>query len=468
MNADLLKMLDLDGRDTPNANGLGIKAGGSATKSAASATCLSLDSWGMRRGRDCLERSEQMQKALGADGGAIEAAADFHGAAFEYNPKLNESCTDKARHDFMKTMLESPDYRGLHKHTRLNPTYAEIAATAFAERFGEYRKESEKTPPAKPGKPGRPGDEIAKEVATMGAVGQAIQQASQDVDEAQESSAAFGMGPGSPGSNDPKAIAALYKRVRSDPTLRRIVDLAGRFRRLAQSKQRAKAIHGYDDMVGVVQDGDVGRILPHELAMLTQQEFELDVLRRIAERQVMCREYKGTEPVAKGPIIPCIDQSSSMRSHGKLETSMALALTMAYIARLQKRWCCLVAWADRGSIRTLPLPPGRWDENALMDWLCHFFNGGTEPPLREMPSIYAQTKAPVGTTDILMITDGVCSVDESEQRLFTDWKVQAKARMTTLVIGCNSGGDIEVVSDEVFHLDSLTVESAAVQKAVSL
>jgi hypothetical protein len=55
------------------------------------------------------------------------------------------------------------------------------------------------------------------------------------------------MGPASPGSNDPRALATLYRQVRSNKTLRRICELAGRYRRVAMSRQRQKATHGLDD-----------------------------------------------------------------------------------------------------------------------------------------------------------------------------------------------------------------------------
>ena len=59
-----------------------------------------------------------------------------------------------------------------------------------------------------------------------------------------EAVAALGMGPGSPGSNDPRAIAGLFRRVRKDPVLKRVCTLAGRYRRVAQSRQRRKLAHG--------------------------------------------------------------------------------------------------------------------------------------------------------------------------------------------------------------------------------
>ena len=91
--------------------------------------------------------------------------------------------------------------------------------------------------------------------------------------------------------------------------MRRICELAGRYRRLAQSRQRQKATHGVDDVVGVVLDGDVGRLLPHELAKLADDDLSEDAMRRLVERQLMCRQYQATEPVARGPVIVCTEPS---------------------------------------------------------------------------------------------------------------------------------------------------------------
>ena len=92
---------------------------------------------------------------------------------------------------------------------------------------------------------------MAKEMAALRAVGKAVAEARKEVDELKDACAALGLGPGQPGANDPRAIAELFKRVRTDPALRRICELAGRFRRVAQSKQRMKTAHGLDDVVGV-------------------------------------------------------------------------------------------------------------------------------------------------------------------------------------------------------------------------
>src|ERR1019366_6181779 len=145
-------------------------------------------------------------------------------------------------------------------------------------------------------------DPVAAEMDTLRAVGKALSRASEEVEGMREAAAALGLGPGSPGCNDPSAIASLFRRVRSHPVLRRICTLAGRFRRVAQSRQRRKAIHGYDDVVGVTLDGEVARLLPIEMTKLVVEDLELDTLRRLVERQALCRLHESVEPVGKGPI----------------------------------------------------------------------------------------------------------------------------------------------------------------------
>jgi hypothetical protein len=138
---------------------------------------------------------------------------------------------------FLKQLLETPDYQALHERTMLNEVASEIAAYAFAAQFARLKNE----PGEGAGK--AKGDELMN---TLRAVGRALHEASKEVEELSEATGALGMGHGSPGSNDPRAIILLYRRVRSNATLRRICELAGRYRRVAMSKQRQKPTHGHD------------------------------------------------------------------------------------------------------------------------------------------------------------------------------------------------------------------------------
>jgi uncharacterized protein with von Willebrand factor type A (vWA) domain len=476
-NDDLLKMLDLEGREpAPKGEPLAITAGEETKpETPASPTALHLDDWGLRRGLDVLRGSQPLRECLAGVGNEERqghAVADFHAAAFEPDPRLQENCVDPLRLEFIRQLLDTPDYHELHAATALNDTASEIAATAFAAQYAALHREREGEEKKEPGKDAvrghGHGSDFGGEIAVLKHVGRALAEASREVVEAKDAAAALGMGPGAPGSNDPRVIAALYRRVRSDPTLQRICELAGRYRRVAQSRQRRKAAHGMDDMVGVVTDGDLGRLLPHELAKLAIPEFEDDTLRRLVERQVMCREYRSVEPVAKGPIIVSVDESGSMQGD-KGHTAKALALALAWVARQQRRWIALVAYSGDSGERLLALPPGRWDEVALMDWLAQFIGRGSslDVPVREMPRYYEQLRAPAGVTDVIFITDAQCRIPADLREHFIAWKQQVKARLITLVIE-SSPGDLAAISDEVHQVNSLAVSEAGVEHVLSV
>jgi uncharacterized protein with von Willebrand factor type A (vWA) domain len=182
----------------------------------------------------------------------------------------------------------------------------------------------------------------------------------------------------------------------------------------------------------------------------------------------MCREYRGFEPVAKGPVIVVVDESGSMEGD-KVHTAKALALALAWVARHQKRWISLVAYSGSSGERLLALPPGRWDEAMLADWLCAFIGHGSslDIPLREMPDYYRQLNAPQGKTDLIFITDAQCYVPEDVAVRFLAWKAQVQARLISLVIG-DEPGDLARLSDEAHQVATLSVTEAAVERVLSI
>jgi uncharacterized protein with von Willebrand factor type A (vWA) domain len=473
---ELLGLLDLEGAEdpvpAPTADPLTSPpaSGAPGTPPAANPNALEIDDWALRRGADLLAELDDLARR-GLDDHAM---ADFHTAAFAPEARLMPDCADRLRHRFLAQLLETPEYHALHATTMLHEAAAALAAVRYAEQFADLRDERrEKEGPPPPERkardaaaaPDAPDDE---EIAVVRAVCKALAEAGADVEGCMEIAAAGGLGPGAPGSNDPKAIAALFRRVRASPTLRRIAELAGRYRRVAQSKQRRKATHGLDDVVGVELGGDIGRLLPGELARLVLPECELDALRRIAERSALCREHHATEPVGKGPILVTVDESGSMAGE-KVHTAKALALALAWIARQQRRWCGLVAYSGDTGERLLPLPPGRWDEQALASWLEAFLGGGSslDVPVRELPRHYEELKAPRGDTDVILVTDAVCRIPPEDRDAFLAWKHRVKARVITLVIG-SEAGDLAEISDEVHELPSLATTEAAVERVLSL
>ena len=165
--------------------------------------------------------------------------------------------------------------------------------------------------------------------------------------------------------------------------------------------------------------------------------------------------------MARGPIILSVDESGSMEGD-KAHTAKALALALAWVARMQRRWCALVAYSGDSGERLLALPPGRWDEAALMGWLEQFIGRGStlDVPVREMPDYYRQLGAPAGRTDVVFITDALCHIPGELRERFNAWKRQVQARLITLVIR-SAPGDLAAISDEVHQVQSLSASEAA-------
>ena len=225
---------------------------------------MEVDDWGFRRGTQLLEESDRL-RSLNIP---KEAVVDFHAAAFEPDPRLNASCVDDSRLKFLQQLMETNEFQGLHASTQMHSCASEIAATAFAEQFAAQSVK----PPSQ--------DKDQNEFSNLRAIGKALAQAEEEVELAHESAAALGFGKGQPECNDAKRIGAIYKRVRSSKMLHKICNLAGKFRRLAQAKQRQKTKHGFDELLGLKADNDLGRMLPQELIALLDSVLEQDVLRR--------------------------------------------------------------------------------------------------------------------------------------------------------------------------------------------
>jgi uncharacterized protein with von Willebrand factor type A (vWA) domain len=152
-----------------------------------------------------------------------------------------------------------------------------------------------------------------------------------------------------------------------------------------------------------------------------------------------------------------------------VHTAKAIALAIAWIARQQRRWCGLVAYSGDSGERILSLPPLRWYEIALAEWLTAFLGCGStlDVPIRELPRIYGELKAPIGDTDVIALTDCRCSIPSAVCETFNAWKRSVRARLVTLVLG-DDAGDLSRVSDQIHLVRSLAVTEAAVGEVLSL
>ena len=450
-NDELNKLLDLEGGSLPS---LGSESTSKAPE--ASLTALKLDQWSLRKGHELLVESPRLRK-LNLSSACV---SDLLGAAFLHEPLLEDACSDPLRKQFVEELLSTPAYQSLHESTKLNGIASEIAACSFAEQFYLLAARVETSPKLPESK--------SLEFEIIFSASKAARQATEGVQELESVTQAMGMGPGEPGSSDVNAIATTFKAARSNPALLRICSLAGRFRQLAQGLHKARSRDGFDEITGLEAGGDISRLIPSELMRMCVPELELDFLRRFVEKQCLCREFEAEEKVGMGPVVLVVDESGSMVG-SRNESAKAIALTLAWIARKQGRWCGLVAFSGGSGHRVLALPPNKWNQVELYAWLESFIGMGSDQdlPLKEMAGIFNEIGAPQGQSDLIYISDAQLKISQKKATEYNSWKASVKARLISLVLNTDPG-DLSSISDEVHLISSLEPAEAGIKKVFSL
>jgi len=401
--------------------------------------------------------------------------ADAHTSCFEPSPQLTENCEDTVKATWFNDLLESDEFMDLHSSTRMDTDLSQIAAKQLFDRYEQYldslteeeKKEIEDEDPGDDGNGGGWGPVLKRKRSISGAA----EAAAKDVGDAQDAGDAFGGGIGTEdgaGSETGKNLLKMFQMLRNNPQLRKISENAGRFRRLARSLQRQKPVHGIDDVVGVTLDDNISRLVPAELLNLTDECLELDLLRRLSEKQATCREYEGVESTSRGPIMVLVDESGSMGGD-QIAAAKGFALSMAWLARQQKRWCCLVGWSSENQIRTLKIDPHKTNDD-IMDWCLQFFKGGTAPPFNEVPKLFEETGAPKGQTDVIWVTDGEIYLGNNTDKKYQPYQTfrkEAKVKVWTVGIGVPAES-FQPFSDVVTQVSGLTTGQPVIGELLSL
>ena len=423
-----------------------------------SPTALRLDRWSIKRGKEWVQ-DRQVSDALSPAGDSMEhMAADFMAAAWEPRPELAENPLDTRRHHFIESLMQTPEYEKLHRITMLDDITSEMAAINFARQWFALTEQDE------------PEDELERDSQALQAATQACKQAKEEVDSVEDTRKALGIGKGGEGESSlsVREIRELFEQVRDNSSLRRIMELAGRYRRLAQSLQRNKVTHGHDEVVGIEFGNDLSRIVPSELLMLADDDLELEFFRRFAENALMLRDMRSTASEVSGPIVIIVDESGSMNGE-RIAHAKAMALSILWVAEHQKRWACLVGFSEEDHCNILTVPPGKRDINALMQWLEHFYGQGTSPvaPLVTIPNKWSELGCPRGRTDIITITDACIRVPDAMSQRYNAWRAAEQVKTNTIVIG-DDIGDMASVSDRWWSIDELNLESQGVSQCLSI
>ncbi len=267
------------------------------------------------------------------------------------------------------------------------------------------------TPANGPGQ--TPGMGPKLEEALRRAVTKATTAATQKIEEIKEADEALemvGLGGWKPGTEkgehskqDGQRIRALATQIKDKPAIKRFIDLVGRFKRIAQQKQKQKVNHGADEITDITTGSDLNRLLPSETMMLANKTTKLELFRKITENACLQYHMTGIEPKGKGPIVVCIDKSGSMNGQPD-EWATAIALALGDMALRQKRVFAMVSF-DTTILHECVVKPG---EAIPEDCLMTDCQGGTDIDVAyaRAVAIIKDNPGQLNKADIVMITDG--------------------------------------------------------------
>jgi uncharacterized protein with von Willebrand factor type A (vWA) domain len=257
----------------------------------------------------------------------------------------------------------------------------------------------------------------------------------------------------------------LGRRLAQNPKLGELARLVGRFKQVARALRRHSRDRGAAEVYDITGGADLGRLIPAELLALSNSKLRGEFKRRLLEGTLLQYQLRDNEEKGKGPMIVCLDVSSSMAGEKEL-WAKALTLTLLDIARRRRRLFRAVLFsAGPGSQRVFHLNRDRRYEPALkevLDMAEYFPGGGTdfESPLSTAVTLLEDRG--LKRADLVLITDGECEVSPQWLAGFKQSKAELEFMLFAVLVdvGSNRVSTLAQLADRATSVSKLVAESA--------
>jgi uncharacterized protein with von Willebrand factor type A (vWA) domain len=287
----------------------------------------------------------------------------------------------------------------------------------------------------------------------------------QELEDATEEAATWGDTIGTGQRTPPGQKLELGRRLAGNEKLKKLARMVGRMKFNALALRKKVFERSSEELLEVEQGDALHRLLPHELLSLHHPVLRKDFYRRFLDQELIQYSLRGVEEKGKGPMIVCLDGSSSM-SGDKEIWSKAVTLTLLEIARKQRRLFRSICFSSADTpLQTLDMNArDRYEieTKAVMDLAEYFPGGGTDfqKPLDAALDCLRQSRFKKG--DIVFITDGECHVDPQWAENFRDEKERLGFSLFSVLIdmGPASLGTLKEFSDRITTIKQLTGEEA--------
>lgn len=305
----------------------------------------------------------------------------------------------------------------------------------------------------------------------------------QNLDDATQEAESWGLAVGGGHQSSPGRQIELGKRLAGNDKLKKLATMVGRMKHHALALRRKNFERTNDEVFEVGIGAELSRLLPHELLSLQHPLLRQDFIRRFVDNELLQYDLRGVEAQGKGPLIVCLDGSSSMQGDKEV-WAKALTLTLLEIARRERRRfraiCFSSADAPLYSVDLNTRVRYEADMDKVLELAEYFPGGGTdfEKPLDAALGCIKEGTCPAsarqGRTrslfqesrfqrgDIVFITDGECRVHADwAERFATEKNALGFSLFSILIdIGTSSLGSLKPFSDKITTVSQLTSKEA--------
>lgn len=449
---------------------------------------ISADRWDFRVSDKAFDRVlalKQAYKRMASDHPTgAEVMRDLFHSLVKSKPELEPQENLDPRYwvnrKIMESAMELDEFQSLRGIGTNDPVGASIACTTLepdlqvlfdklkeAEKKAEELAKAMEELEAEEGDPSEEAQDIIDQLTAdledelsdiPGMVQESLQQALDEANEQREAmvmAQEWGMEAGTLKAMSPEARLELAKRM-NNPHLKSLADIIGRLEEMALTSKSQMAVQSLEEVYDIERGRDLSRMLPFELVSLDDDELFNDWARKYTEGALTQYALHGTEEVSKGGILLLEDGSGSMGGQ-RAHLAKAMGLALLKIAQKSNRNFTVIHFGSvnqfiqfnfdtkSDSLRLeIVDPSGKVIEKCSgVDSVIKyaelgFSYGGTDfqTPLTRAREILAEEFAADGVTtaDIVMVSDGECSVTSKWLDEFKAEQAKLKFRVFGILV----------------------------------
>lgn len=277
-----------------------------------------------------------------------------------------------------------------------------------------------------------------------------IQQFKEEFDEAETALMAMAVAGANPEASakqlNPKAAMDFLHNMKNNWRVKEIMKLVGKFQNLARHKLMTKTDDN-EKLVGIELGNDIARLIPDEVALLGDPDFEDLKLLAYLEGQLIQDKFEANTPKSGGPFVVCVDESGSM--DGTLNANAkAFLFGLWQVAKADKRDLVVVSFGGRNQFVIKEI-------KSVEDMLSvaeKFINSGStdfETPLREAKKII-ENAGKFDKADIVFITDDAGNISQGFLNEFNEFRKETQTKVVSLPL-MPFADTVKLFSDTVVH-----------------